>query len=238
MLDQIIAVTLWLHIGAGFTAFFVAPVTLITRKGGGTHRRWGKVYFWAMAVATLSSLVVAAYRPNLFLFLIGIFSFYLAFTGYRVLARKRPEQGQKATALDWSVTTITLLSSLAMIVWGATHLLNGPMSLNPVLFVFGILGAFSAGSDMKAYLWPSPDKNAWYFNHMAGMVASYIAAVSAFAVVNLIFLPPLVRWLGPTAIGVPLLSLWIRSYRNKFNQGVKPMEVAIVRDKVLMNEAA
>src|SRR5262245_9673948 len=109
MLDQIIRAFLWLHIASGFTAFFVAPVALITRKGGDTHRRWGKVYFWAMTVAALSSMVVAAYRPNLFLFLIGIFAFYLAFSGYRVLSRKRPELRQKAAALDWGVTTITLL---------------------------------------------------------------------------------------------------------------------------------
>ena len=80
MLDQIVRVFLWLHIAAGFTGFFVAPVALITRKGGGTHRRWGKVYFWAMTVAALSAMVIAAYRPNLFLLLVGIFAFYLAFS--------------------------------------------------------------------------------------------------------------------------------------------------------------
>lgn len=238
MLENLIRAFLWLHIAAGFTGFFVAPVALITRKGGEAHRRWGKIYFWAMTVATLSAMMVAAYRPNTFLFLIGIFSFYLAFAGYRVLFRKHPEKGQRATTLDWSVAAITLLASLAMIVWGATNLIHGPAGLNPVLIVFGILGASSAGTDIKAFLRPPQERNAWYFDHMSGMVASYIAAVSAFAVVNLTFLPPLVRWLGPAAIGVPLLSLWIRWYRNKFKQGQKPEEVAIVQKEVFITEAA
>ena len=125
-----------------------------------------------------------------------------------------------------------------MILWGAANLWQGTVHLNPVLIVFGLLGSFAAGGDMKAFLRPPQNKNAWYFDHMSGMIASYIAAVSAFAVVNLTFLPPLVRWLGPTAIGVPLLLLWIRSYQNKFKQGKKPEEVAIVREYVRANEAA
>ncbi len=206
-MEFLVRVFLWLHVAAGFTGFFVAPVVLITRKGGDTHRRWGKIYFWAMTSAAFSAMIIAAYRPNLFLFLIGIFSFYLVFSGYRVLFRKRPEEGQNATPLDWGVAVLTLLASFTMIVWGAVNLDHGRVQLNPVLIVFGFLGAFASGSDMKSFVRPPADKNAWYFDHMSGMVASYIAAVSAFAVVNLTFLPPLVRWLGPTVIGIPLLSL-------------------------------
>ena len=53
---------------------------------------------------------------------------------------------------------------------------------------------------------------------MGGMIGSYIAAVSAFSVVNFHFLPPAVRWLWPSAIGVPAILLWIRYYRQKFNR--------------------
>ncbi len=221
MFDQIIRVILWLHIAAGFTGFFVAPVALVTRKGGDTHRKWGRVYFWAMAVSVLSSLIVAAYRPNIFLFLIGIFSFYLAFTGYRVLRRKRPYAGQSATVLEWSVASLTLAASLFMLAQGSINLSTFGLRLNPVLILFGLLGVSAAGNDLYKFMRPSQDKNAWYFDHMSGMVASYIAAVSAFSVVNFTFLPPLVRWLWPTVIGAPLLALWITRYKIKFNQNQK-----------------
>lgn len=218
MFDQIISGVLWLHIAAGFTGFFVAPFALITRKGGDTHRKWGKIYFWAMAVSVLSSLIVAAYRPNIFLFLIGIFSFYLAFTGYRVLRRKRPELGQTATALDWAVAGFTLATSMFMIARGSVELEAFALQLNPVLILFGVLGTLAAGNDLYKFVRPSRDNNAWYFDHMTGMVASYIAAVSAFSVVNFTFLPPLVRWLWPTVLGAPLLALWITKYKIKFNR--------------------
>jgi hypothetical protein len=50
---------------------------------------------------------------------------------------------------------------------------------------------------------------------MGYMVGAYIAAVSAFSVVNLMFLPPIVRWLWPTVIGVPLLILTTNRYKKK-----------------------
>lgn len=218
MLDDIIQIVLWLHIAAGFTAFFVAPVALVTRKGGSTHRTWGKVYFGAMTFSVLSSLIVAAYRPNIFLFLVGIFSFYLAFTGYRVLRRKRPEQGDTATTWDWAIAGFTLAVSMFMIARGSIDLHTFALQVNPVLILFGTLGMIASGNDLYKFVRPSRDKNAWYFDHMAGMTASYLAAVSAFSVVNFTFLPLLVRWLWPTVIGAPLLALWIARYKIKFHR--------------------
>ena len=76
------------HVAAGTSAFVLAPLALITAKGGKAHRRWGKIYFWAMAVVAVTAMVMAIYRPILFLALVAIFSFYSAFVGYRVLRPK------------------------------------------------------------------------------------------------------------------------------------------------------
>jgi hypothetical protein len=58
---------------------------------------------------------------------------------------------------------------------------------------------------------------------MAGMLGSYIAAVSAFSVVNFAFLPTVVRWLWPTIVGTPLIALWIRYYRIRFGSVRTPL---------------
>src|SRR2546423_116248 len=108
----------WVHISSGFAAFFIAPVALLTTKGGLRHRRWGKVYFWAMVVSTLTAMIVALYRPVYFLAGVSVFSFYLAFRGYRVLGRKRPDRGDRAKTLDWTVTLFTLAGSLMLVVVG------------------------------------------------------------------------------------------------------------------------
>jgi hypothetical protein len=68
---------------------------------------------------------------------------------------------------------------------------------------------------------------------MVGMVASYIAALSAFSAVNLNFdwLPTAIQWLWPTILGTPLLSRWVRSYKQKFGKGRKVTDEAIVTIK-------
>ena len=49
------------HITAGTGAFVLAPLALITAKGGKAHRLWGKIYFWCMTVVAFTALVMAAY---------------------------------------------------------------------------------------------------------------------------------------------------------------------------------
>jgi uncharacterized membrane protein len=56
--DTAIRVALWIHILAGTVALFVAPGALLTVKGGLAHRRWGKIYFWAMTVVAVTALGV------------------------------------------------------------------------------------------------------------------------------------------------------------------------------------
>jgi uncharacterized membrane protein len=37
------------HILLGSLALVIAPLAMLTIKGGRWHRRWGKIYFYAMA---------------------------------------------------------------------------------------------------------------------------------------------------------------------------------------------
>ena len=113
---------LFTHVGAGITALVVAPVAMLTQKGGAAHRRWGRVYFWAMFVIFVSALALLVVRPNVFLFIISILSFYGAFSGVRSLRRKHPERGERAALLDWLGASIALLAGVSFIVWGVLPL--------------------------------------------------------------------------------------------------------------------
>ena len=53
---------------------------------------------------------------------------------------------------------------------------------------------------------------------MGNMIGSYIAAVTAFSVVNLGFLATTVRWLWPTMVGVPAIIVWITYYKIRFTR--------------------
>ena len=207
---------LMVHILFGTVALFVAPFAMLTHKGGLWHRRWGKVYFWSMGVVALSAMALSLLRPQLFLPLVAVFSFYLAFTGYRVLYRKTPRK--VANKLDWCGTILMILSGVGLLCYGVYLLQTS--NFGTVAIVFGGIGLLLAIADTRLFLRPSNDKRAWWFMHMTRMLTAYIATVTAFSAVNFQFLPPLPRWLWPTLLGVVGIILWTRYYRKKF-YGVK-----------------
>ncbi len=217
-MDSLITTLRWIHISAGVLALGLAPVAMLTVKGGRAHRRWGKTYFWAMAVVASTAVVLALWRPQIFLALLAVFSFYQAFTGYRALSRKRPGQGHSPVAIDWAAALVTFAVSAALAVLGLVRPGASWQRLGVVPVVFGVLGMILAGLDIRKFVRPPADRNAWWFAHMAGMLGSYIATVSAFSVVNFTFLPIAVRWLWPTVIGTPLIALWITYYKIRFRR--------------------
>ena len=121
-------------------------------------------------------------------------------------------------AVDWAAALVTFAVSAALVVLGLIR--PGPtwQRLGVVPVVFGVLGMVLAGLDIRKFVRPPADRNAWWFAHMAGMLGSYIATVSAFSVVNFTFLPIAVRWLWPTVIGTPLIALWITYYKIRFRR--------------------
>jgi len=202
------------HIFCGMVALFVAPCAMLTVKGGLAHRRWGKLYFWMMAIVAATAFVLALYRPILFLALVAVFSFYFAFRGYRAVLRKAAPAGKA----DWIAAFATLLGSAGLIALGIYPPRGGFMPAPIVSIAFGLLGSATAIADMRTFLHPPTDRNAWWYSHMGGMLGSYVATLSAFSAVNFQFLPPVVRWLWPSVIGIPAIFIWVGYYRRKFNR--------------------
>jgi hypothetical protein len=212
-----------LHIFCGMIALFVAPAAMLTAKGGRAHRRWGKTYFWMMAAVATTAMVMALYRPIIFLALVAIFSFYFALRGYRSILRKN----QGAEVMDWVAALIALAGSLGLVALGI-HPLAGEFLPAPAISItFGLFGIGISGIDIWKFFQPQSDRNAWWYSHMGGMLGSYIATVSAFSAVNFQFLPIVIRWLWPSAIGIPGIILWIGYYRKKFSRS--PSKIAAVR---------
>jgi uncharacterized membrane protein len=225
-LPVVIQAIRWTHILAGFTAFFIAPIPMLTAKGSTIHRRWGKVYFWAMAVVAATAIVLALWLPILFLAFIAVFSFYFAFRGYRVLSRKRPQQGQGPRSIDWAAAVLALLGSVALIALGIARPSRVWVQLSVVAMVFGVIGVTFATGDIWGFIYPPTDKNFWWYAHLGGMIGSYIAAVTAFSVVNFYFLSTTIRWLWPSTFGVPGIFLWTAYYKRRFGRTRKPVKAA------------
>lgn len=213
-MENFIRGLLWIHIAAGFAAFFCAPVALLTLKGGPTHRRFGKYYLYLMSVVSATAIVIAIYRPIVFLALVAVFSFYFAFKGYRILLRKNGP----ARPLDWAGAVLMVASGAGLIALGTLQPAGFHMPSPTVSIAFGVVAILFGGFDLLQFVRPRADKNQWWYGHMGGMLGSYIAAISAFSAVNFSFLPPTVRWLWPSIIGVPVIFIWIGYYQRKFNR--------------------
>lgn len=218
-------VVLVIHIFFGGIALFVAPAAMLTRKGGLWHRRWGKIYFWSMAVVAATAVVMSLIRSGLFFLLVALFSFYLAFSGYRILYRKTAQQ--RANTADWTAVLIMLVGSLTLVAYGVFLMLTS--SFGTVAVVFGTIGIFLAINDIRAFLHHPAEKQAWWYTHMTRMLAAYIATVTAFSVVNFQFLPPVARWLWATIVGTAGIVVWTRYYRKKFNRSDAQRDVSDLR---------
>jgi hypothetical protein len=205
------------HVTAGFGAFLLAPVALATPKGGPAHKRWGMVYLWSMGVVAATALPMALYRPVLFLALVAIFSFYLAFSGYRVLKLKALARNGSAQFVDWAAGFLCLAASAALILL-ALFRPAAVQHMGIVAIVFGALGVRISTAQMWLFVRKPTDKMFWWYKHLQNFIASYIAAWTAFSTVTLplLFGNHLWLWLWPVALGVPAIFFTTAYYKRKF----------------------
>lgn len=214
------------HIGAGFSAFLLAPVALVTAKGGKQHRRWGMVYLWAMGLVAATALPMALFRPVLFLALVAVFSFYAAFSGWRVTKLKSLPRGGKAQPIDWVAGVLTFCASACLAGFGAFRpALVQHMGI--VAIVFGFVGMRLAGAELWHFVRKPKEKMFWWYTHLGNFIGSYLAAWTAFLVTNIHPESPLLGkmlWLLPTVVGVPAIVLTIAYYKRKFAPKGKVVE--------------
>ncbi len=153
---------------------------------------------------------MAIIKSNLFLFLIAVFSYYLAYSGLRY-ARRRD---QKPSKTDWCVSLIMILASISMILTG--FLLYDIKNFHgQVLIVFGLLGASFSLNDFRLFSKGSLPYPIRISRHLAAMLGGTIAAYTAFLVTNVSFNPPIVLWLGPTVLITPLIIYWTNKVEKK-----------------------
>jgi uncharacterized membrane protein YhaH (DUF805 family) len=86
-----------------------------------------------------------------------------------------------------------------------------------VLLIFGILALRFTKTDIENYRGKARVKNYWLLVHLQRLTGAYIAAITAFLVVNAKYapveLPPVLVWLLPTAILLPLIIMWSKRYK-------------------------
>ena len=209
---------LGVHITAGASSFLLAPVALATGKGGKQHKRWGMVYLWSMGIVAATALPMALYRPVLFLALVAVFSFYLAFSGYRVLRLKNLARGGSAAPIDWVAAVLTFFASACLAAFGAFRP-AWVQGFGIVSIVFGLIGMRASAREMWTFVSKPTEKMFWWYTHLGNFIGSYIAAWTAFSTVTLSHVfrhAGIILWLWPTIIGVPAIALTTAYYKRRF----------------------
>ena len=231
MEEVLIPALRFVHIAAGFVALVIAPMAMIARKGGDAHRRWGRIFFYAMALVAITAVVIGIYRPNIFLALVALFSFHMIASGYRALYHKRLHEGQKPATMDLVLQGMAGIVNGGLFIWGFTNILLGNRGSGTILFlVFGMIGSLLVWRNIQRFYKRSHEKHEWLFSHMAGFLGGYIATVSAFSAVNMEFIKPVwLQWLWPTIVGSPLIYYWTAYYRKKLSRGRRARDVVEVR---------
>ncbi|MBK8581090.1 MAG: hypothetical protein LKM36_08840 [Flavobacteriales bacterium] len=225
---------LGIHATAGGIALVVAPLAMMTHKGGDWHRRWGKVFFYGMIVVCATAITLGILHPkNFWLALVAVFSFYLVASGYRSLYLKKLHKGIRPAKMDIALQGIAGLVNGSLLIWGLAHLILGTVNTQAILFtVFGLIGTLMVVSGIMKFYRQRHDKREWMYGHIGGFLGGYIATVSAFSAVNLTMIKPIwLQWLWPTIIGVPLIFLTIWRLKRRFVKGERLRSFADVRIK-------
>jgi hypothetical protein len=204
-MKTIFDILLIIHITAGSLALLSAFAAMACAKGGQGHKLAGKFFIISMTIVFATAIPLSLLIKSLFLFLIALFSYYLAFTGWRYAKNRTGVTAR----IDWIASSIMLLIAITMAIHGIQQYIQ-QNSLGIVLIVFGIAGSRTALIDIYGYKNKTAIGKTRIAKHLRGMLGATIAALTAFTVTNTHLEPQLLLWLGPTIVFTPVIIWWDR----------------------------
>lgn len=233
---QAIEIFRWIHIPFGLMGLAVFWLPLVLKKGGRLHRRVGWLFVVCMGVASVTAAVLAVLRliqgaqgPRgltwggaampVFLFMVSILTLASVHHGIAVLRQKK----RTGVTRDW----VSLAMPIVLLATSVFTLVVGSMTGMAVLFTLPIVGLLVGGQYLWTMVRRPRDPMYWWFQHMTGMLAGCIAAITAATVTNtgtlvrFVALPGWAFWIGPSLVLVPVLVVWRRVYARKFTAGSK-----------------
>lgn len=215
MIQFIFSILLVLHIISGSIGLVSGTVAMVSHKSGKIHRFSGKFFFYAMAGIFFTSIYMSIAHNNLFLLLIGFFSFYLAATGYRILYLKTLHFKKiQPQLLDHCIAGTGLFASVALLFLSAWLLLKANM-FGIVTLTFGCLSGWFGYSDLIKFKHPPTNKKHWLISHGMRMAGAYTATITAFVVVNVHIAHDWILWLLPAVIVIPIAKRVVNKFIPK-----------------------
>ena len=208
-MELLTRILLAIHVAAGTVALICAFVALAVKKGRKVHNVVGRIYFLAMMVIAATAIPVSIIRPNAMLFLVALFSSYMAYVGWR-FGRQARLKVEAKPVVEWAMLAIAVI----MIGYGFfTVFTETPMGW--VVVAFGGIGLQFAIGDLqlrKSKL-DFPNRIAARLQHMLGGTIATVTAVLVQQVVTR--MDPndpwaVAVWLAPTLVLTPTIFIWTR----------------------------
>ena len=196
-------ILLVIHVLAGTIALLCSAIAVSSEKGKKFHVLSGRTYFWCMVGIFLTAIPMSIINSNIFLFLIAIFSFYLAFAGMRFAKNRKG----MATTIDWIAVSLMILSGLGMWALSIIYFINGN-SQYITLLVFGFIALALGYGDYRSHKNKAAIGKERIAKHLTNMMAGTIAVITAVLVVNVNIEPIWIWWLLPTAVITPIIFYW------------------------------
>ena len=203
-LAKIAAYLIYTHAFLGGVSLLSGAIALMVKKGNNVHRKSGKVFYVSMLISAISALIISVLpkHENPFLFAVGVFSTYFLIGGVRSLQYK---EANVNLSIDKIIAYLITLTGIAMILFP----IIAYSGINIILLVFGIASSVIGVSDIILFKNKEKNQKSWLRSHAGKMTGGYLAAVSAFFVVNNI-LPGVWNWFVPGILGSVYITYWMR----------------------------
>lgn len=192
-----------IHVAFGSIALLTGSLVLVLKKGDQRHQKIGKVFYSSMLLSAVVACLLALLpqHENVFLFCIGLFTIYLLLAGYRGLRfRKKniPLQWDKRLALGLGITGLVFITFPILLY----------QKINVITSGFGVISLYLGLSDLRMLRRPQILQQRWLNIHLGKTIGAYLASVTAFVVVNNVFVVPMWNWFGPSIIGSLYIVYW------------------------------
>ena len=245
------------HILAGLIGLAAFWTPAIARKGGPTHVRAGRLFFWATCVVAGSGAIMASLllvdplgtKPlaanvssphrtaaiaaeirvtSLFLFYLVLITFVPVYHGVRVLATRRAPDTLRRP-FHTAVHAAAILASATMVVVGLAF-------RQPVFFFMSPIGFLIGFGGLQFARRPYPSPMAWWYEHLGSMLGGGVAFHTAFLVLGagrvlglrLDSATAVIPWILPTVIGLPATVIWTSYYRRRFREDTIPNRESLI----------
>lgn len=219
------------HVIAGTVALGSFWVPIVSRKGGASHRKWGRVFHYSVSIAAWFAIAMALLNltwaddrhPTLTdrALFEGLFGWMMLYLGILTLGlttygigQARARRSGEAMPLRWHIPIQSAVLVAALICAA-----DGIMLIQPLMIALACLGVGTAVTFVRAMLSPQRDAGAAIGEHLKALVGAGIAAYTAFLSVGLLQLFPAyvfnpLIWSIPSIIGTAIIVVQLKRLRR------------------------